>query len=395
MPAAAPPDPSILQFCTSDQRERLQLWIDLGTSAKAAAAYNEKYGTRIKASAFVECKSNAMARAAKAGWTPNLDASRMVPPTEQVHGRSILTKDEDGNSVWLKTRERKDVDALKATLDEISSGLKPFKRVSPPSGVDDELIVVYTITDYHIGAYSWAPETGADWDVDIAEAVLMGAVSDMMEGSPDSREAVFCQLGDFLHWDGLVAVTPTAKNVLDADTRYPLLVKLAIKCCLRAVEMLLHKHEIVHVKMCEGNHDLAGSVWLQQLMVVMFQDNPRVRVDDSSFPYYYHVFGENFIGWHHGHLSKIRQMPAKFWSEFGAIMGPCKYRYLHTGHLHTKEVIEAAGVVVERHPTLNARDAHGARGFDQTIRAAQTITYQIQGGERSRNIVYPRAVYAP
>jgi hypothetical protein len=387
----APPDPAILQFANHEQRKKLQLWIDHGTAAKAAEAYNEMEGTKLRAADMVSVKTTVISRAAQAGWAPSFDATRHVPPTEQVMGRSVLTKDDEGNTIWLKTKQRQESDVLREVMDELSSGLKPFKKVKEPNKTDDDLIVVYTITDYHIGAYSWAPETGADWDIDIAESVLLHAISDMMDGSPDSKEAVFCQLGDFLHWDGLLAVTPTAKNVLDADTRYPLLVKMAIKCCLKAVEMLLHKHEIVHVKMCEGNHDLAGSVWLQQLMVVMFQDNPRVKVDESSFPYYYHVFGNNFLGWHHGHLSRIKQLPSKFWSEFGNVMGGCQYRFIHTGHLHTKEVIESAGVIVERHPTLNARDAHGARGFDLTIRAAQAISYMRAGGEKSRNIVYPRA----
>jgi hypothetical protein len=321
-----------------------------------------------------------------------MDATPHVPSTEQVSGRSVLTRDNDGNPLWIKTKSRSgQEESLDELKQELQKGVKPFKRVKVPAKADSDLATVYTITDYHIGAMSWEPETGADWDIKIAEQVIMQAFADMMDRSPNSEQAIFAQMGDFLHWDGLVAVTPTAKNVLDADSRYPKLVQVAIKCCLMAVEMLLHKHKRVHVIMCEGNHDLTGSVWLQAVMIGAFRDNPRVTVDQSAFPYYSFCWGNTWNGWHHGHLTRIDKLASKFFSEpqFRSQMGEADYLYIHTGHLHTKEVREHSGVVIERHSTLNARDAHGARGFDRTLRGTPAITYSKDAGEILRVTVTP------
>jgi len=294
---------------------------------------------------------------------------------------------------WNKTDLKKEnqLEAFKSAIDELSRGIKPFAKVPAGKRKDNELLTLYTLTDFHLGMYSWADETGASWDMKIAENVLLNAFAEMMAGSPDSAVGVFAQLGDLLHWDGLLALTPTAKNVLDADTRFPLLVQTAISVCLRAVEMLLHKHDTVHVLMAEGNHDMASSVWLRAIMANTFRDNPRVTVDDSPFPFYFYRWGKTFLGWHHGHLQKMDQLPLMFASDpkFRSEYGQCEFTYIHTGHMHHQKVIDKGGILVEQHPTLSARDAHGARGFLFSNREAKAITYHKDQGERSRCTVRP------
>jgi hypothetical protein len=294
---------------------------------------------------------------------------------------------------WNKTETRRESQAraFEESIKNLSDGMVPFKPVGRPKDDVADLLTLYTLTDFHLGMYAWAEETGADWDMKIAETVLLNAFSEMIEKSPDSEVGMFAQLGDLLHWDGLLALTPTAKNVLDADTRFPLLVETAISVCLRAVEMLLHKHNQVRVLMAEGNHDPASSVWLRAIMASKFRDNPRVTVDKSPFPFYCYRWGRTFLGWHHGHLQKMDQLPLLFASDpkFKAEYGQCKFTYIHTGHMHHQKVIDKGGIVVEQHPTLAARDAHGARGFLFSNREAKAITYHKNQGELMRFTVRP------
>lgn len=329
----------------------------------------------------------------KFGYSFSFDATEFVPYGQELIGQSTLAKDNHGNPIWIKTKKLSEDSKKRDLIKEISEyveKINPWPAVKSPSKLNSNLLSCYVITDYHIGAYSWHEETGEDWDINIAEKVLQNAMNDLINQSPDAHTGIFCQLGDFLHWDGLLSVTPMAKNVLDADGRYEKLTRLAVQSCIQAIELLLKKHKEVHVIMAEGNHDLASSVWLRLMMNKIFKNNKRVTVSDSAFPYYPYLWGDVFLGFHHGHLSKIKQMPGKFFSEFGALIGPAKYRYLHTGHFHVKEVIETSGVITERHPTLNARDAYGARNFDKSIRSAQVITYHKLHGEINRSTVYPR-----
>lgn len=331
------------------------------------------------------------------GYDQESGATAVVPSSDVLKGRSTMFRiGENGEQLpviyWNKAASKAETqaEAIRSAI-EAASSIKPFKPVKGPKYAMKDLCTVYTLTDYHLGMYSWADETGADWDMDIARNVMLNAVSDMMQGSPDSEVAIFAQLGDLLHWDGLLALTPTAKNVLDADTRFPLLVQTAIEVCMQAVEMMLHKHPQVHVLMAEGNHDMASSVWLRAVMAVAFKDNPRVTVDVSPFPFYHFVWGKTFLGWHHGHLQKMEKLPTLFSTDpkFRADFGQCVYTYIHTGHYHTPKLIDVGGVTVEQHPTLSARDAHAARGFLFSHRETQAITYHKEQGETRRCKVKP------
>lgn len=334
------------------------------------------------------------------GYDPENGMTMVSPEPQMLDGRSAYIRRDPNTGAevvtgyWNKTNVtmQQKLDAALDAIRSLSAGVKPFERVKAPTKLANDLCTVYTLTDFHLGMYAWGEETGADWDMSIAEKVLLNAVADMLQASPDSHTAVFAQLGDLMDWDGLLALTPTAKNVLDADTRFPLLVQTAIRVMLKSVEMILHKHKRVHVLMAEGNHDIASSVWLRAIMSAMFKDNPRVTVETSAFPFYHFVHGRTFLGWHHGHLQKMENLPLLFATDpkFKADYGSCLHTYVHTGHRHQQLVIEKGGVIVEQHPTLAARDAHGARGYLYSNRATKAITYHTTDGEISRVTVLPR-----
>ena len=324
--------------------------------------------------------------------------NEFVPPPHYLKGVSTYFKiDENGEKTpvaqWHKTdiKKQEREQPFIEFVEEATSGIKPFKRVAQPKTKTSDKCTVYTLTDFHLGMYAWADESGDDWDMEIAEKVMLSAFQDMMDGSPDSEQAVFAQLGDLLHWDGMLPVTVNAKNILDADTRFPRLVQSAINLMIKSVEMLLHKHKNVHVIMAEGNHDQASSVWLRAIMGAMFSKNPRVTIDQSPFPYYAFVFHDIFLAWHHGHLTrKLDDLILRFTTEWRDDFGRCNWTYIHTGHKHTKEVIERAGIYIEQHPTLAARDSYAARNFLTSKRGATAITYAKDVGEYSRITVRPR-----
>src|SRR5579871_1862168 len=109
-----------------------------------------------------------------------------------------------------------------------------------------ELCSQYTITDYHFGLLSWREETGADWDLKIAEKLWVDWFAAAIRQSPDAHTAILAQLGDLLHFDSLKAITPAHGHVLDADSRFAKIVRVVIRCLRHAVRALLEKHEHVH-----------------------------------------------------------------------------------------------------------------------------------------------------
>lgn len=331
------------------------------------------------------------------GVSPEHDMTKAAPDTYMVKGTSTLYDDEGNVKIqWVKTDIDKEA-RLKAIIDaiqEYAENLPEIPSIAPPADTKQELLTLYTLTDYHLGMYSWQEETGNDWDLDIAENVMVNAVSDMINGSPNSQYAILNIQGDFLHWDGLDAVTPTSKHIVDADTRFAKLAMLSLDVITKAIGMLLQKHQQVRLIVCEGNHDIVSSAWLQISLNREYRSNERVEVDMTHFPFYAHLHGDIMLGFHHGHKVKNGSLPALFASEprYREMWGNAKYTYIHTGHYHHTEqnMAEGGGAIVERHPTLAARDAYAARGGYVSWRAARAITYDAKAGEVHRVTVIPR-----
>lgn len=334
-------------------------------------------------------------RAAAAGYMPEHGLSHSLPDGVDLE-RATIQRGPDGEieRTWTKakTRKEREVGHLLEKLDSGEIPHKPFRPTKKPTKTVADLATLLTITDFHLGMYAYEAETGDDWDTSIAREVFLNSIHDMCKASPKSELGILNQLGDFLHWDGLLAVTPTSKHVLDADTRYGKLVDLTMSIMTEAVRIMLKRFGRVHVIQAEGNHDETGSIWLRKFMKHMFSNEPRVTVDDTEFPYYAYLHGETMLGFHHGHKLRLPQLQKLFSSDprYRAMWGSAKQAYIHTGHLHHEKVIEDGGAITEQHPTLSGRDAYAARGGWVSMRGAKVITYDKADGEIHRVTVRPR-----
>lgn len=326
------------------------------------------------------------------GYNPVYDQTHPVPEGQSLKGVSTLY-DADGKvrAQWVKSRSDGDqAEALRAVFDGFMEQLGRAKPVVAPKHCDSSLLNVFVITDYHLGALSWPEETGADWNLDIAEAMLVNWFATAIRQAPKAEKAVFAQLGDFLHWDGMDAVTPASKHLLDADTRFQKLVRVAIRVMRAVIGQLLAKYPQVHIIAAEGNHDPASSIWLREWLAAFYENEPRVTVDVSPDPYYCVEHGQTSLFFHHGHKRKPVNVDLVFTAKFRDVFGRTRHSYAHLGHLHHKHTLETNLMVVEQHRTLAAPDAYASRGGWISGRDAQVITYHAEHGEVGRIVVNSR-----
>jgi len=324
---------------------------------------------------------------ASQGHAPEHDLARSTPAGFGVKGFSNYYPDDGrGYGQWLKV----DRDAvmqqavMEAAVKAMGEKLPREKARAAPKASLADLANCYVITDYHLGMLSWHEETGDDWDMKIAEDMLVAWFAAAIAQSPDAKVGIFAQLGDFLHWDGMDAVTPASKHLLDADTRFQKLVRVAIRVIRRVINMLLAKHELVHVIAAEGNHDPASSIWMREWLSAIYENEPRVTVDVSPDPYYCFEWGLTSLFFHHGHKRRPRQIDDVFAAKFREVFGRTKHSYAHMGHMHHIDVKETTMMVIEQHRTLAASDAYASRGGWMSGRDAQVITYHNAFGEVGR-----------
>lgn len=379
-------DAQLLEWATPTEAKCVESVNRLGSGTRAAKELG------VTKNAVNERIRALKKRAALKGYSPEHDMRRTVPDGYIVKGVSTYyDKDGKPTAQWVKSaadteRQKELMAAAYAAMAE------ELPRAAPVVGsrfTQEALCNLYVFSDYHLGQLSWHREGGADWDLKIAEAMLLASFTHMVDVSPNASSCVLCIQGDFLHTDGLLPLTPAHKNVLDADGRFSKIVATAIRVLRRLIAHALAKHDSLHLIICEGNHDEAGSMWLRQMFAAMFEGEPRMTVNDSELPFYVHQHGETMLGFHHGHKVKNEQLPMLFAAQYSKMWGATTKRYAHCGHRHHIDEKEYSGMSVTQHPTLAARDAHASRGGWISDRAANVITYHKRFGQVARTVVCP------
>lgn len=380
---------ALIAYASPAQEKYIQAAIAAGSQRAAALALG--VNKRTVAAAIAAAKK----KAARAGWAPECDMTHAVPDGYSVGGISTLYGgDGTVKAQWVKSRaddERREQimrEAFEAFADELPRYI-PQQNLAAGNA---DLATCYVLTDYHLGMLSWHEETGADWDIRIAEDLLVGWFAEAIRATPAAETGILAQLGDFLHMDNLDALTPASKHALDADTRLQKVVRVAIRAVRRIIGMMLDKHPHAHVIMADANHDPVGSIWLREWLAAHYEHDPRVTVDLRADGYYCYEHGSTSLFFHHGHRRKPENIDDVFVAKFREVFGRTKHSYAHMGHMHHAKTIESPLMIVEQHRTLASPDAYASRGGFMSGRSASAITYHKTHGYVGRSVITPEMV---
>ena len=374
-------DEGLLEYASDRQKELIQAVNEYGGFRAAARALNLHHTTVIDSFRAVKRK------AATSGYAPDNDMVRVVPEPFIVRGVSTYYNAEGkASGQWVKSRieDTKLQEMMRQAIDAMKEDIPRLTALPAPPLSNDNLLNCYVITDYHLGMLSWDEETGENWDVAIAEQLVIKWFEQAIAQSPNADTAVFAQLSDFLHFDGMDAVTPASKHLLDVDTRFAKLVRSAIRVLRTIIDMLLAKHQKLHIIMADANHDPVSQIWLREWFSVLYENEPRVTVDKSPNPYNAYEFGNVALFFHHGHKRKVANVSEVFAGQFREMFGRTKHAYAHMGHMHHLDIKENNLMIVEQHRTLAPGDAYSARGGWLSGRDAKVISYDRRYGEVSR-----------
>lgn len=383
-------DTELIKWASDTQKKYLEAVNKYGSIRSAAKELGVHHSTIQKSLHRLKEK------AALQNYQPSLGMTIEVPSPYIVKGNSIRV-DEAGKPLggWIKTQLDQGLykEYIRGIIEGVSAELPRLAPIDGPEQFDKDLCNLFTMTDSHVGMLAWKEEGGESWDLSIAEQVLTACFERMVWSSPKAGTAVIAQLGDFLHSDGLLPVTPTHGHVLDQAARYGDMVKAAIRILRRLVDFALTWHEKVILVVAEGNHDMASSVWMRNLFAVLYEYEDRIQVIDTELPYYVYQHGSTLLGFHHGHIKKPADLPSLFAAQYPELWGKTRRRYAHCGHRHHYEEKEYAGMTVVQHSTLAARDAYAARGGWFSERQVRAMTYHAEEGLVAMNVVTPSMVY--
>lgn len=251
----------------------------------------QTHGSQVRAATELKVKPHTVsgimaalsARAAQRGYSPDHDMTHPAPDGFRVKGTSTLYDKRSGEAVmqWVKTASDGSEDVRQAIVDALKDEVPSVAPIAPPAHVLPALMAAYPIGDHHIGMLAHKSEAGENYDISIGEELLRGAMERLTNAAPASDTALVAVLGDFLHFDGWSAVTPTSGHLVDADGRFYKLVRAALRSIRHAVACALRRHRNVSLCITIGNHDLSSAVWLMEALAMFYEAEPRVTVDTS------------------------------------------------------------------------------------------------------------------
>jgi len=370
---------------TDRQRELLDAIAEHGSQRGAAKALGLQHGVIRRVVRAVETA------ATRAGADPEHFVGAELPVGLKVRGTSTAY-DENGNVrlQWVKTQasDQAQFEAVEHWAEWLAAGVDGRATpLAPPERSDDSLLSVYPVFDPHCGLYSWAPETGEDFNVTEAERRICGTADRLVASTPNTDHALLILGGDIYHINDGSHATPESRNQLDVDTRLPHVAEAGLRAITHIVERLRAKHSHVTIAPIRGNHDSDMVVMLTIILRAYYRHEPRIDVESHPSLYAYHRFGRVLIGMHHGHGAKMTELPLLMASDRPEDWGGTRHRYWYCGHIHhrTRDK-EHPGVMVETFNALTATDAyHHGRGYRNTAKNLQAVIHHAEDGEIERH----------
>jgi glutaredoxin len=376
-----PEDPTFLDVAgaTHRQREYYQAYLQAGTiqgAGKILGVAHQNLYTAFE---------KLLRKAADRGWTENRDLTAFVPPGQVVTGLSTLTKDEDGNTVWVKTKKEMEdqKEAFRAFVDEICAEIKPRKRSkAAKKRYDKTILPTIVIGDAHIGMRSDQEYTrDREFNADIAQKEILDAIDYLVDCSPEAEKSLLVAVGDLMHFDNS-AKTTTRGTPQSASNEYEIVLRKVAKTMIHGITRMLEKHKTVYVAVAKGNHDWDSAAAIQLALECYFEKEPRVKMVDQRGAFQYLTFGSNLIAINHGDRLKPERLAAILPREQPQAWAETTHRYWLLGHFHTQAVMECDnGVIIERHATLAPGCSwHSEQGY-KSASIMTCIVYRVDGGK--------------
>jgi hypothetical protein len=251
---------------------------------------------------------------------------------------------------------------------------------------------VVVVADPHFGKYAWSKTTGSgDYDLDHADRLVREAGLRLIDAGdrqePARRTIAF--LGDVFHYD-----TPDAKTTrgtqLERDGRLEKMIETGSAAAVSLVERSAETCA-TDVVCVPGNHDESMTAWFRLLLETHFAADKRVAIHKAYTHRQYVEHAGNLVGFAHGDKARNR-LPALMALEAPDAWSRCRYREVHTGHLHkqaakVRRVIDSDGidtvdgVVVRIAPALCPPDDwHSQEGYIGSRQAMECWFYSHGGG---------------
>jgi hypothetical protein len=275
----------------------------------------------------------------------------------------------------------KNWDALLAELEARPRTRTPRYQFLPAVGIRP--LYEMCLFDAHIGSKAWGPETGEDYDLDIAIARYKDAFTDLLGRAPRGARICWVVGNDLFHFDTLIQGKggATAKGTpQDVDSRWQ---KLFIAVCAMLEECAHAALDTdcvgLDIVVVGGNHDTQTTFYAGQWLAAALR-GPDVRVDNSPKQRKYYRYHDVLLGYTHGNEEKQKDLYGLMAEEAKDVWSQVNFREWHLGHFHQEECSEDGTMRIRTITALSATESwHKSKGY-RSLPGARAFVWEPGSG---------------
>lgn len=373
-------DPALKQWAS----ERQITYIDLANQLGSMRAVAREMGLSDDAPRM--SIASLIKKARLQGYAPDFDLNNPVPEPFSLTGYSTYYKATPTSPAqWIKTsiRQQEWEAAIREGVKAFLADVGPIPAPTSSGITKDtfryfDVIPWFQIGDAHLGMIAYESETGANFDINIAEREICAAMSILIDETPATERCVIQDCGDFTHYENMAGVTSHGGNVLDCDGRIHKMIKAYSRIMRFLVDKALAKFEFVDVIVNQGNHSRVNDFWMSELLRVAYGHTDRVSVLNNDSVFMVYRMGKTMVLCHHSDKCKPQALAHVMSTDYAEDWGETLFRFIDIGHIHHNMVSkEHPGCQVESWNQLAPPDKWA---FEAGYRSRQCLTVV----ERSR-----------
>ncbi len=365
-----------------------------GSIRKAAKDLGKHHSTLQDALKLV--RKNAAAH----GYSPDHGLNHVVPDPFIAKGHSTLDRvfaDGTREQVlqWTKTRldDVSWLEGVKSGVAAFVAEQEPLPAPRAPRSRDQDVIPFIQIGDAHLGMLAHEAETGANFDLKIAETELCTAIAMLIDGSEPTERIFINDLGDFTHYENMAGVTEASGHALDLDGRFPKMIDVYARVMRFIVDKALTKAQHVDIAVNQGNHSRTNDIWMAVLLKAVYGHTGRVHVLNNHSPFIGYRMGKTLVMTHHSDTCKPNRLAQVMTTDFRADWGETDYHYIDIGHIHHAMAMkEHPDLVIESWNILAPKDKWAADGGYRSRQAISMVERSRTYGEIGRRLLPIRQV---
>lgn len=260
------------------------------------------------------------------------------------------------------------------TLDKYTSKYQPLnkKDLILNHSFDAPTCAFIDITDFHLDKLDIHNNT-IEYKLDQYNKLLDTLLFKAYQ-SNHLEEIAFVIGSDMLHTDNIFNQT-TKGTQQEVIMKWNDSFDMAFDIYVQSINKLKQFCEKLNVILVSGNHGRTKEYYLAFALKKYFENEPNIKFDISTDPRKVFMYGNTFIGLHHGN-TKIENLPIVFAKEFAPQWGVAKYHEIKVGDKHHFMEKDYHGVRIKQLPACSNADSwHNDNNFVNSVQSAICSIY--------------------